>query len=96
LIWLGIHLPFERIGARNDYSYGIYIYAYPVTVLLTIWHAQQWGYVPFLTFVLLGTAPFAVASWWLLEKRALRLKKIDPREAWKWVSMRRPDEIVGT
>jgi len=96
LIWLGIHLPFQRVGARNDYSYGIYIYAYPVTVILTLWHAQQWGYVPFLALVLLATAPFAIASWWLLEKRALRLKKIDPRAAWQWVSMRRPDEIVGT
>jgi peptidoglycan/LPS O-acetylase OafA/YrhL len=24
LVWLGIHLPMQRVGARNDYSYGIY------------------------------------------------------------------------
>ncbi|PWG11974.1 hypothetical protein DF268_18615 [Streptomyces sp. V2] len=30
LVWLAIRLPapFRRIGARNDYSYGIYIYGF--------------------------------------------------------------------
>src|ERR1700677_238702 len=37
LLWLGIHLPFQKIGSKNDYSYGLYIFAYPVTVLLAIW-----------------------------------------------------------
>jgi len=37
MLWLGIHLPFQRIGARNDYSYGVYIYAFPVAQLLAIW-----------------------------------------------------------
>jgi len=36
LIWLGIHLPLHRIGSRNDYSYGIYIYAFPIQQLLAI------------------------------------------------------------
>ncbi len=75
LLWLGIHLPFEKIGSRNDYSYGVYIYSWPVTQVLIAWQAQRLGYGTFLLLIVLGTAPFAVASWWIIERRALRLKK---------------------
>jgi peptidoglycan/LPS O-acetylase OafA/YrhL len=79
LIWLGVHLPFQRIGAQNDYSYGIYIYAYPVSQLLAMLGATRWGETPYLLLTVLATLPFAVASWWLVEKRALALKKVDPK-----------------
>jgi peptidoglycan/LPS O-acetylase OafA/YrhL len=78
LLWLGIHLPFKKVGARNDYSYGLYIYAYPVTVLLAICHAERLGEPAFIALCIVGTVPFALASWWLVEKRALSLKKFDP------------------
>ena len=29
ILWLGAHLPFEKVGARNDYSYGFYIVCLP-------------------------------------------------------------------
>lgn len=83
LLWLGIHLPFQKIGARNDYSYGVYIYAYPVQILLAIWGVQHWGYPAYLFLCVLGTIPFAVASWWLIEKRSLRLKnRFDGSALW--------------
>ncbi len=49
LVWLGIHLPavFQRVGARNDYSYGVYIYGWPVMQLLGMWGVQHWGYVAY-------------------------------------------------
>lgn len=84
VLWLGIHLPFQRVGAKNDYSYGIYIYGWPVTTLLVTYGAEHWGPVPFLLLCLAGTAPFAIASWWLIEKRALSLKRLD----W-WVTPKR-------
>jgi peptidoglycan/LPS O-acetylase OafA/YrhL len=76
LLWLGIHLPLHKVGARNDYSYGLYIYAWPVQQLLALWGVYKWGYVPYTALALLGTAVLAVASWWLVEKRALSLKKM--------------------
>ena len=79
-LWLGIHLPFQRIGARNDYSYGTYIYAYPVQQTLSLWGVYRLGYLPYLLLGVAGTVPFAVASWWLVEKRALALKKIELRQ----------------
>jgi peptidoglycan/LPS O-acetylase OafA/YrhL len=75
LLWLGIHLPLYRIGARNDYSYGVYIYAYPVQQLLTLAHVQRFGYTTYAVLAVVCTAPLAVGSWWLIEKRALRLKR---------------------
>jgi peptidoglycan/LPS O-acetylase OafA/YrhL len=81
LIWLGIHLPspFQRVGARNDYSYGVYIYGWPVAQLLGIWGVQRWGYVVYTLSGIAGAMAFAILSWHLVEKRALRLKKVDPR-----------------
>jgi peptidoglycan/LPS O-acetylase OafA/YrhL len=79
LLWLGIHLPFQKIGSKNDYSYGLYIYAYPVTVLLAIWHIQRWGEAVFVLLCIAATVPFAVGSWWFIEKRALNQKRMDPK-----------------
>jgi peptidoglycan/LPS O-acetylase OafA/YrhL len=80
LLWLGAHLPLHRVGARNDYSYGVYIYAYPVQQLLALGHVQRWGYVVYATLAVAATAPLAVGSWWLIEKRALSLKRLDIRK----------------
>jgi peptidoglycan/LPS O-acetylase OafA/YrhL len=76
LIWLGIHLPFTKVGATNDYSYGVYIYAAPVQQLMTMWGVNHWGYVPYTALTILMVAPLAVASWWLVEKQSLKLKKV--------------------
>jgi len=76
LIWLGIHLPFARVCAVNDYSYGIYIYAFPIQQLLVLWGVNRWGYWTYTLVTLAVVVPFAVASWWLVEKHALRLKKL--------------------
>lgn len=76
LLWLGSHLPFQRIGRTNDYSYGIYVYAYPVTVLMVIWHANRLGYPVFALVSVAATAPCAMASWWAIEKQAMKLRKI--------------------
>jgi len=78
VLWLGIHLPFHRLASTNDYSYGMYIYAFPVQVLLAFWGVSRWGYVPFAIMGVLATIPLAVASWWLIERPALRLKKWSP------------------
>ena len=76
LLWLGIHLPFQRIGVHNDYSYGIYIYGCPVQQLLAIWGVEHWGFFPYMLLGIAGTLPFAVASWRIIEKPVLELKRI--------------------
>jgi peptidoglycan/LPS O-acetylase OafA/YrhL len=94
LLWLGIHLPFQRVGSRNDYSYGTYIYGFPISQLLVIWGVQSWGFVPFSVLCVGATIPFAVSSWWVIEKRALSLKRIDPKVAFRWVVGPKRDQAL--
>ncbi len=77
LLWLGAHLPFQRVGARNDYSYGVYIYAFPVTILLAAYHVARLGPLLFLLASTLCTLLLAVPSWWLVERRAMALRKVE-------------------
>ena len=44
--------------------------------LLVLWGVQRSGFVEFSSSVIVGTALFAVASWWLVERHALRLKRV--------------------
>jgi peptidoglycan/LPS O-acetylase OafA/YrhL len=77
LMFLGITLPLQAVGARNDFSYGMYIYAYPVQLLLIIAVGPRG--VPVLVYVLLSillTAPLAIGSWFLIERNAMSLKRL--------------------
>ncbi|HEY0254056.1 MAG TPA: acyltransferase [Kofleriaceae bacterium] len=61
-----------RIG---DLSYGLYIYAFPIQHVWMKWsglNARGHGLLALLVFS--TTAPIALASWHLVEKRALRFK----------------------
>ncbi|OMH31363.1 acyltransferase [Tersicoccus sp. Bi-70] len=74
-LWAGISAPsvLKRIGRVNDFSYGTYLYAFPVQqslVLLGLHHAGPWIYVP---VAVLATAPFAAASWFFVERPANRV-----------------------
>jgi peptidoglycan/LPS O-acetylase OafA/YrhL len=58
---------------ERDYSYGIYIYAFPVQQTLV----SFWPQMPLLTYLLSTlaiTVALAAASWHFVEKPALKLK----------------------
>lgn len=73
MIWLGIRLPLHNL-AKTDISYGTYIYAYPVAQLLTIYGVNDLGLVPYVAVTFLIVVPLAAASWFGIERKALRLK----------------------
>lgn len=76
VIYLGLGLAVRgrRIVLRSDYSYGIYIYAYPIQQSIA---AMMHGIAPVsMTAIAYPlTLGFGAASWHLLEKRALKLKR---------------------
>ncbi|WP_065489814.1 acyltransferase family protein [Rhodococcus opacus] len=73
VIGTGVLIKSKRLALRNDVSYGVYIYAFPIQQLLFI----GVGALPPLAFALLATLitlPVAALSWFWIEKPALRLK----------------------
>lgn len=66
------------LGSRNDLSYGVYVYAFPVQQVLILLGIAQYGWFITSMLCLLCTLPFAVASWKFIEEPALRLKRLVP------------------
>ena len=70
------------ITKRGDFSYGLYLYGYVIqNVIVTVLghHVPVWEMI---LLCLAGTFPFALLSWFLVEKKALNFKKILSE---KWV-----------
>ncbi|WP_172582679.1 acyltransferase family protein [Subtercola boreus] len=77
LLYLGSTLPFHRIGVPNDISYGIYIYGFPIQQLLAMSLSDLSVPIPVFVALSLGlTMPLALASWFVVEKPALRLRRL--------------------
>jgi peptidoglycan/LPS O-acetylase OafA/YrhL len=73
-LWLGITLPFRTVGRRNDLSYGLYVYGFPVQQTLALLGAARFGLTWFASLRLLLTMPLAIGSWFLVERPALQFK----------------------
>lgn len=73
LLWAGAVLPI-RIGVKNDISYGVYIYAFPVQQLLIILIGAAVPLWAFMVVALAATVPLAWLSWRLVERPSMRLK----------------------
>ncbi|MFI8517598.1 acyltransferase family protein [Streptomyces sp. NPDC085481] len=78
LVWLAIRLPaaFRRVGAKHDYSYGIYIYGFLVQQALALLGYTRWGLPAYLALTFAFTLLLAVTSWHLVERQAMRLKDL--------------------
>lgn len=72
LLYLGAVVP-VAVGRRNDISYGIYMYGYPVEELVRLLHLGSQAI--FIAVSILGTVPLAAASWWLVERPAMRWRR---------------------
>ena len=68
----------RRVARNNDISFGLYLYAFPVQLLLTVLGVPKLGLLPYIAMTVLLTVPLAIASWLLIEKPALRLKSRGP------------------
>jgi len=72
VLWVGAVLPCPETIRRNDISYGVYIYAFPVQQLLAIAGAAAWPLLVFDVVAATVTVPLAVASWLLIERPVMR------------------------
>ncbi len=80
LFFVAARLPswWRRIGSRNDYSYGMYVYGFLIQQVTAYLGWYRWGYVPWVLATLAITAICAYASWHSVEKPALQLKARGP------------------
>lgn len=72
IFWIASWLPSPTLVQRNDVSYGLYIYAFPVQQGLAMAGVHTYGLVPFMLAATLGTLPLAIASWVLIERPIMR------------------------
>ncbi|GAA2381364.1 acyltransferase [Dactylosporangium salmoneum] len=64
----------HRVGREHDYSYGIYIYAFPIQQLVADLGGAAWGVAPYVALCVAPVLLLAAASWHLVERPALTLK----------------------
>lgn len=76
------HLPVPRLsrfGKYGDFSYGIYIFSFPVQQLLMHWLAPDLSLATFMLVSLSLSLAMAVLSWHFIEAPALQLKRYLPK-----------------
>ncbi|WP_435987258.1 acyltransferase family protein [Terrabacter sp. LjRoot27] len=78
LLWLGARLPI-RSGARNDISYGMYLLGCPLQqLMISAGVAAAVGAAWFAVLSVAVTVPVAWASWLLVERPSMRLRRLVP------------------
>lgn len=76
VLWLGEALPWHTFDRHGDISYGTYLYAFPLQMLLADFGVNQLGYPAFTVVCLVAASAAGWVSWHLVEKRAMALKSV--------------------
>ena len=101
---LAFALPFARFDRKGDFSYGTYIYAFPVQQTLALVRIQDYGFVVNFAGTLLLTSIFAFLSYRLIEAPCLRWKNLTVPVFWRRAEMSgvsmdatgpSPDRVLG-
>lgn len=72
VIWVSTVLKQPLLIAKNDISYGVYIYAFAVQQLLAVLGVHHWGLLWFSIAAAILTVPLAASSWLLVERPIMR------------------------
>lgn len=80
---LAFSRPLTRLAQKlpGDFSYGIYLYGFPVQQLMASATGTAWNPWAFGVVCTVATTFPAALSWWCIEKPALRLKSVLSRPA---------------
>lgn len=65
----------QGFGQYGDFSYGIYIYSFPIQQLFRQWLGHEAGFLGYTSMSFVAVLGAAVFSWHCVEKQFLRLKK---------------------
>lgn len=86
VMYLGARIggPLRRVGVKNDYSYGVYVYGFLVQQTLAFFGVYKLGYLPFALIALVVSLGFAWLSWHGIEKHAMALKDWGPGQGWHY------------
>jgi peptidoglycan/LPS O-acetylase OafA/YrhL len=80
LSYLVFYFAFLKIPKINnfakygDFSYGFYLYAFPIQQTFSSLYAEKWNFYLLVGISFIVTLIFAILSWHLIEKQALKLK----------------------
>jgi peptidoglycan/LPS O-acetylase OafA/YrhL len=76
LFWVAFEVkwkPLLTLNAKDDISYGLYLYAWPIGTLL-LWYGRDMDLVVHGLLTLAGSVVCGYLSWHILEKRCMALK----------------------
>jgi peptidoglycan/LPS O-acetylase OafA/YrhL len=80
LIWFAIRVQVLKNWDRKaDFSYGLYLIGWPLTVAATVFGLQEFGWVVFMLVVVFVAHAYAFLSWHLIEAPAMSLKNFKLR-----------------
>lgn len=82
VLFAAVFVPIYRFDRYGDLSYGIYIYAFPIQMLLSAHDFQRFGAIAYIVTSIVLSTLVAAVSWHLVEKRALGLKDL------RWLDLR--------
>ena len=74
LFWLAFRLPLSWFDKPGDFSYGLYIYSFPVQQMLAYFGGNRHGLYPYFALAMLISCGLAVLSYRFVEKPCLDLK----------------------
>jgi len=81
LFYLVMRLPLTWWDRRGDFSYGLYIYAFPVQQTLAMLGVPRRGVLAYFAASMAIATALAVVSWYAVERPLLRLKHLGARKA---------------
>ena len=76
VIFMAIYLPFSKTDQYGDFSYGIYIYAFPIQQFLSFFRFNQYGFTAYFVLSMILILFLSIPSWFLVEKPSLAMKKL--------------------
>jgi peptidoglycan/LPS O-acetylase OafA/YrhL len=76
ILCLAIYLPFSKLDQYGDFSYGFYIYAFPIQQILSFFKLNQYGFSIYFILSVVLTFLLSTLSWFFIEKPSLSLKNL--------------------